>query len=189
MTATPAPDPLGSSVERALARAAATLRDGSVPAEALAEWVPSRRRLLLRLAPTMRPLGEVWRVGSLLLSAGEAGWFTGGTATRAAERGRPGYQSASREERREIAAAALRGGYLVGTAVNFDASPLPLDGDGLRALGTDAPVGVFPAPGAAGETVDEVRVRWRPGAELSAAPTLEQFLEERVRLIVEREGA
>jgi hypothetical protein len=34
-----------------------------------------------------------------------------------------------------------------------------------------------------------VRVRWRAGADLSTAPTLEAFLEERVRLIAEREGA
>ncbi|WP_416445254.1 hypothetical protein AB3K78_00640 [Leucobacter sp. HNU] len=190
MTAAPGPDPLRTLVEQALARASAALRAASVPTEALAELVPARRRMLIRLAPTMRPLGEVWRVGSLLISADRPGWFTGGTATRAAERGRPGYQSVSREERREIAAAALRGGYPVGTPVSFDAVPLPLDGDGLRALGPDAPVGVLSIGGGAdGHPAEDVRVRWRAGAELSTAPTLDAFLTERVRLISEREGA
>lgn len=190
MTAAHGPDPIRILVEQALAGAAAELRAAAVPTEALAELVPARRRMLIRFAPTMRPLGEVWRVGSLLISADRNEWFTGGTATRAAERGRPGYQSVSREERREIAAAALRGGYAEGSSVSFDAVPLPLDGDGLRALGSDAPVGVLSVEGGPGAApTEEVRVRWRAGADLSTAPTLEAFLEERVRLIAEREGA
>lgn len=190
MTAAHDSDPIRTVVEQALARASTALRAASVPTEALAELVPARRRMLIRFAPTMRPLGEVWRVGSLLISADRNEWFTGGTATRAAERGRPGYQSVSREERREIAAAALRGGYAAGSSVNFDAVPLPLDGDGLRALGSEAPVGVLPIDGGSGEAqTEEVRVRWRAGADLATAPTLEAFLAERVRLIAEREGA
>ena len=73
--------------------------------EGLAEYVPAGHRLLvLPRAATMRPLGESWRLGSLLLD-GEGSLYAAGRATRAAERGRPGYQSTSREQRREIAAA------------------------------------------------------------------------------------
>ena len=102
--------------------------------------------------------------------------YAAGRATRAAERGRPGYQSASREERREIAAAALRGGYPVGTPVNYDAVPIPIATvvhDDSAA--TDGPVGM--SGGA-------LRVRWRPGASLDGAPTLQTFLAERVDLLV-----
>lgn len=177
--------------------------------EGLAEFVPAGTRFKVLPRPaTMRPIGEVWRLGLLLLgtefgvgpeaAAGKApqhGNAAGaeqlpttrlwgvGRATRAAERGRPGYQSASREERREIAAAALRGGYAIGTPVNFEARPLPLDAEGLLALGptdTTCPIGF---------SGDEVRVRWRPGAPLEGAQTLADYLTERVDLIIHRGSA
>lgn len=160
---------------RACADAVAALRSAGVPPEALAEYVPGARRLLVLPKPaTMRSLGEVWRLGSLLLDT-EGGLWAAGRATRAAERGRIGYQSISREERRDIAAAALRGGYATGSPVNFDAQPLSLDEDALRALGPQSPIGL--ADG-------EVRVRWRAGAALEGAPSLEQYLSERVTLLV-----
>lgn len=152
------------------------LREAGIAPEALAELVPEGRRLLLlRRAAAMRPLGEVWRLGSLLLGT-DGRLYAAGRATRSAERGRVGYQSLSREERRELAAAALRGGYPAGAAVNFDAVPLPLDAAGVSALGPDAPFGL-----AGGE----LRVRWRAGAPLDGAPTLEQYLAERVGLLVD----
>ncbi len=112
--------------------------------------------------------------GALILWTG-ALWAAGG-ATRAAERGRAGYQSISREERRDLAAAALRGGYEIGAPVNFDAAPLLLDEIDLRALGRDCPIGWAD---------DEVRVRWRPGAPLEGASTLEGFLRERAALLID----
>lgn len=68
----------------------------------------------------MRQIGEVWRLGMLLLSP-DGALYAQGLSTRAAERGRPGYQSASREVRRDLAAAALAGGFTVGTPVHFNA--------------------------------------------------------------------
>lgn len=170
-----------AAVERAGAaahRAADQLRDASVAQEELAEYVPSRRGFLRMKPPTMRPLGSVWRLGSLLLDA-DGALFALGHATRAAERGRPGYQSVSREERREIAAAALRGGYAAGTEVNYDAVPIPLDSaspETVLTLASELPVGFDSG---------EVRVRWRVGAPLSGAPTLEAFLHERVDLMID----
>lgn len=165
---------------RACRDAAGTLREAGTQPEALAELVPEGRRFgVLRRPATMRPLGEVWRLGVLLLGAGGVPMLhAAGRATRAAERGRPNYQDLSREDRRDIAAAALRGGYPVGAPVNFDATPLPLDTGPMLALGPDAPIGVHGATG-------EVRVRWRPGASIDSAPALARYLEERVGLLVD----
>ncbi len=164
--------------EAAARDAASRLHDAAIAPEELAEYVPSRRGFLRMKPPTMRPLGSVWRLGALLLDANGA-LFALGHATRAAERGRPGYQSVSREERREIAAAALRGGYTAGTEVNYDAVPIPLDPaspEAILALASELPVGFDSG---------EVRVRWRAGAPLSGAPTLDAFLTERVDLLID----
>lgn len=160
---------------RACAEAARALQQAGVVPEGLAEFVPERRVLrVFRRGAAMRPIGEAWRLGSLLLGT-DGALYSAGHATRAAERGRAGYQSLSREERRDIAAAALRGGYPVGAPVNYDAVPIALDGPGLRDAGGELPLGV--RDGA-------VRVRWRQGAPLEGAPTLEQYLSERVELLI-----
>lgn len=180
------PDSAEAAHDGALSRAAAAceravseLLAAQVPTEALAEYVPPRRVMLITRAATMRPLGKVWRIGSLLLGT-DASLYAVGRATRAAERGRPGYQSLSREERRELAAAALRGGYAAGEAVNYDAEPILLSPDTpetLRALAN--------ATGPVGYAAGELRVRWRAGAQLDGAPTLASFLAERVTLLID----
>ncbi|WP_336659006.1 hypothetical protein [Leucobacter sp. USHLN153] len=162
----------------ASAREAERLEAAGVEREALAEFVPARRGFLRRKPAVMRPVGEAWRVASILL-APDGTMYALGHATRSAERGRPGYQSVSREERREIAAAALRGGYPVGTPVNYDAAPLPLDPDDVEAL-RSAPQSL-----PVGFAEGEVRVRWRIGAPLSGAPALSDFLRERVDLLID----
>ncbi|WP_449278233.1 hypothetical protein [Leucobacter sp. GX24907] len=177
------------------ASAAARLREHGVPSEGLAIFEEPRRRFLRTRPARLRPSGRVWRLGTLLLDE-DGSLHAAGRATRAAERGRPGYQSQSREERREIAAAALRGGYDAGEPVNFDARPLlgsaalaaaGLEGSSpsdeaevLRRLPDDAPIGI--ADG-------ELRVRWRPGAPLEGAAPLAQYLDERMDLIVNRAEA
>lgn len=161
---------------RACAETVDALRIAGVEPEGLAEFVPAGRRLLVLPKPaTMRPLGEVWRLGALLLGTDGRLWAAG-RATRAAERGRVGYQSLSREERLDLAAAALHGGYPAGAAVNFDAAPLPIDEASLRALGPDAPIGL---------SGGELRVRWRAGTSLEGAQTLGQYLRERAGLLIE----
>ena len=194
---TSTPDPatvaqIAADAQTALQQAAVQLRDADVEPEHLAELVPEHRRLLIIRRPAvMVPRGRVWRLGVLLLEAVPAHTsvsptlLAAGRATRAAERGRPNHQSVSREERREIAAAALRGGYPEGTAVHFDAVPIPLDAEGIAQLASvpraDMPVGATHA---------ELRVRWRAGAPLDPAPTLQQYVRERVQLILDPpEGA
>lgn len=160
----------------ACSETAAALSSAGIPTEALAEFVPAGTRLRFFPRPAiMRPIGEVWRVGTLLLGT-EGTLWAGGPATRAAERGRVGYQSVSREERRDIAAAALRGGYPIGAPVNFDARPLPLDEASVRALPPDAPIGF--ADG-------RIRVRWRAGAPFEGAQTLDRYLRERAGLLID----
>ena len=159
------------------------LQAAGVEPEALAEFVPAGRRwLVLPRAATMRPLGEVWRLGALLLGT-DGTLYAAGRATRAAERGRPGYQSASREERRELAAAALPGGYPAGTPVNFDVTQIRLVELVTR---HDPPEPEAPAehPLPLGVHDGELRVRWRPGASLDGAATLDAYLAERVELLV-----
>lgn len=168
-------------------QAASRLQEAGITPDALAEYVPERRVLLVRRKAMMRPLSAAWRIGTLLLTT-DGTLYAHGHSTRSAERGRPSFQSESREERREIAAAALRGGYDVGTAVSYDAQLL------LEAAttGTDSLTGaVFdpdPAPAArelpVGFADGEVRVRWRAGATLAGAQTLAAFLAERVDLLV-----
>jgi len=171
----------------ACSEAARALREAAVELEALAELVPERRRLgIFRRPATMRKLGGAWRLGVLLLGddADEISLYAMGRTTRAAERGRAGYQSRSLEDRRDLAAAALRGGYPPGTPVNFDARRLPLDGSALGRLCPELPIDLH-AAASDDETRLEVRVRWRPGAALDDAPTLERYLTERVALLVD----
>lgn len=159
---------------RACTDTADKLRAAGVATEHLASVIPPRRVLLWTRPARMEPLGTVWRIGPLLLDA-EGHLYAAGQTTRAAERGRPSYQSESREERREIAAAALRGGFPAGTPVNFDAVPLPLTEGLLEAAdGAEWPIGL---------SGHEVRVRWRPGASLEGAQTLAAFLQDRAALL------
>ena len=176
-------------------QAISALHAAGIAPEALAKLIPEHRRFLRRIPPAMRPMGAVWRLGVLLLVSPEDHvspaptsrrrqdpvpplplWFVAGPSTRSAERGRPNYQSASREERREIASAALRGGYPIGTVVHFDAVALPQDDSGLSGLGDDSPVGLH-------EGVP--RVRWRAGMPLASSGEFERYVSERVGLLVE----
>ena len=176
------------NIVRAAVDSAEQLRSAGVQTEAIAEYVAPRRVMLVHRPATMQPLGEVWRLGVLLLnaeaglslqgaggtSAGDSLLYVAGKATRSAKRLHPGNQSISREERRDIAAAALKGGYPEGRPVNYDVQPIELDDDALRSLDASHPLGVVG---------DEVRVRWRAGASLDGAPTLAAYLAERVDLL------
>lgn len=170
--------------------------------EALAQYVAERGAFVWRRKPTMRPLGMAWRLGTLLIRT-DGALYAHGRSTRAAERGRPSFQSESREERREIAAAALRGGFGVGTPVSYDAllllgaaSPCGDDLAGavfdpdLAAAGSETAGSETARSGAAARELPvglaggEVRVRWRAGAPLAGAQTLADFLSERVELLI-----
>lgn len=173
-------------VRRALADAAARLAAAGARAEALAEYVPAGRTLLVPRAERLRPLGRVWRLGVLLLLASPENakqaeraeradsppvLFATGSLTRAGEPGRPTYVAASSERRRQLRVAAYRGHFAPGTSVNFDARPIRLDA-GL--VGASGPLTV--QHGAA-------CVRWTPSNPDALTP-FDTYLAERVALLV-----
>lgn len=164
------------SVLATVRQAGERLRAAGVDPEDLATYVPERRRLLIKRRATMLPVGYVWRLGSLLVGADGAdpALFVAGRATRAAVRPHPGNQSVSLEERRDLAAAALHGGFPEGASVHFDAVEVPLTEAGITGLAPELPLGIV---------AGELRVRWRAGAALDGAQTLAAYLDERVELL------
>lgn len=158
-----------SELDRAVDRlAGAGARD-----EALAEYVPERRVLGVPRKPVLKSLGRVWRLGVFLLGA-DGSLYETGLTTRALEPGRPAYQSASAEQRREYRAAASRGRFPHGETVNFDALPVVLDVDALRA-----------STGRLFLDGDRARVRWNATAGDADAVELAAYLADRVELLAE----
>lgn len=159
-------DPIAEARARFAAAAAAL---ATVPDDAVAEFVPPSRRLGLRRAARLRPVGRAWRLGVLLLSADGTVRATG-SVTRAVPPGHPGHMAASTEQRRQVRDAAFRGPFPEGATVWFD-SPV-ID---LAAL-----------DGAAGPLFlrdGRVLVRWSVSADDDAARELGPYLDERVALI------
>ena len=183
-------------VRAALADAAARLAAAGARTEALAEYVPPSRVLLVPRPERLRPMGSVWRLGVLLLVAEGAddtasttgepagdmptlppALFATGSLTRAHEPGRTTFIAASAERRRQLRVAAFRGHYPSGTSVNFDAAPIPLD---ASLVGASGPVTV--RDGAA-------FVRWVP-SNPDALTDFDAYLAERVALLADLpEGA
>lgn len=161
-----------SGLERtraAIADAVRRLVEAGARDEALARYVGDRRVLGIRRPARMEPIGRVWRLGTLLLGR-NGSVFATGMLTRSLPPGRPAYQSVSAEERRDYRAAAHRGRFAEGEAVNFDAAPIALDetladASGPLLLRDDEPV-----------------VRWS-GASDAFVP-LSDYLRDRVDLLV-----
>lgn len=159
-------------VRRLLNAAVAQLNGAQARDEALGIFQPARRVMLIRRAPVMLPIGRVWRLGVLLLDSGANVYATGST-TRVLQPGRPAFQSLSAEKRRMYRAAAFRGPFARGETVNFDASPIPLAADELRA--GSGPLFVRGA---------RALVRWNPAVGDDAAVDLDSYLNDRVGLLV-----
>ena len=183
----PADEAAIAHVRAALADAAAQLAAAGARTEALAEYVPAGRVLLVPRPERLRPLGSVWRLGVLLLAAPqqsegpvaadassgfhEPQLFSTGSLTRSHEPGRATFIAASAERRRQLGVAAFRGRFPPGTSVNFDATPLPLD---RSLVGSSGVLSV--REGAA-------YVRWRTG-DPDAVADFDSYLAERVSLLV-----
>ncbi len=140
--------------------------------EALAEYVPSRRVLLIDRPSQMRPLGRVWRLGVVLLSPDGSLHATGAT-TRAVEPGHPGHVALSVEDRREHRAAAYRGPFTRGETVNYDAAPIPLTVEALR-----------PSTGPLLLRDGQVLVKWSASLGDEAAAPFGPYLSERAELLL-----
>ncbi len=153
-------------------RTAAELGAAGARDEALAEFVPAHRVLLIDRPARMRPLGRVWRLGVVLLAADGSLRATGGI-TRAVEPGHPGHMAVSVEDRREHRAAAFRGPFARGETVNYDAVPIPLEAEALR-------TGAGPLLLRDGR----VLVRWSASLGDDAAAPFAPYLAERVELLL-----
>jgi len=177
-------------VRAVLTDAAARLAAAGARTEALAEYVPPSRVLLVPRPERLRPLGSAWRLGVLLLmaegaddshssspTAGESpmrlpALFATGSLTRAHEPGRTTFIAASAERRRQLRVAAFRGHYPPGTSVNFDAAPIPLDSS------------LVGAPGPLTVRDGDAFVRWVP-SNPDALTGFDAYLAERVALLVD----
>lgn len=161
-----------AAVRALVRRTAAELAAAGARDEALAEFVPAHRVLLLDRSARMQPLGRVWRLGVVLLAADGSLRATGGI-TRAVEPGHPGHMAVSVEDRREHRAAAFRGPFARGETVNYDAAPIPLE---VEALTT----GRGPLLLRDGR----VLVRWSASLGDDAAAPFAPYLVERVDLLL-----
>lgn len=119
-------------IRSALAEAVRRLTEAGARDEALAEFVGRRRTFGIPREPVLRQIGRVWRLGVLLL-ASDGGLRATGQLVRAAPPGRTQYISVSAETRRAFRAAAERGHFDDGETVDFDAPPIELTAEALRA--------------------------------------------------------
>jgi hypothetical protein len=161
-----------AGIRASLERARTRLTEAKARDEALAEFVPARRVMLIMREPTMVPVARVWRLGVLLLGTTDGLWATG-SITRSLEPGRPAYQSESAERRRAYRAAAFRARFPKGETVNFDAHPIELDAAALA--------------GSAGPLVldaDRALVLWNATLGRDSALPLDEYLDDRVGLLV-----
>jgi hypothetical protein len=155
-----------------LKRTADELAAGGARDEALARFVPGRRVLGMTGRPSMKPLGRAWRLGVLLL-ARDGTLYATGAITRAVEPGHPGHVAVSAEQRREVRAAAHRGPFVEGEAVNYDTAPIELVPDALRT--TTGPLLLRDG---------RLLVRWSASAPDDAAAPFERYLAERADLLL-----
>jgi hypothetical protein len=159
------------SVPPLLAATVARLQAAGAPVEALGEMRQGRGIGSLRTAPTLQPVGHVWRLGALLLTA-DGRLFATGQITRAIQ---PQLgvtnRSESAERRRDIRRAAVRGRFPEGETINHGFIAIALDTDSL--LAGSGPLTIVG---------DTVFVQW--SARLGSRP-LADYLAERARLLTE----
>ena len=158
----------------AVARAVRELAAASGRTETLAEYVPERRVLGLPRAARMTAIGDVWRLGVLLLDA-DGRLYATGRVVRAERPARKSVIAESVAEHRAYRAAAVKGGIPEGATVVFDAAPLELEA-GVLAEGRGPLVLTHGADGVV------VGVRWDPSSAEAVMP-LEAYLAERVDLL------
>lgn len=140
--------------------------------EAVAEFVPPRRRFLITRAAAMVPLTRAWRLGVFLLGHDRT-LYEVGLLTRAIEPGHPGFQSLSAETRRVHRAAAFAGPFERGEIVNFDCHPIELDAATLTA-----------STGRLFLREGQPMVRWATSSDDRLVRRFDQYLSERVDLLV-----
>jgi hypothetical protein len=144
----------------------------SPPSEQLAELIVPNRFLGIRRSGRLRRRGEVWRLGIFLMDA-NGNLFRAGETVRAENLPHTDHNSAYKAERREIAYLAFRAGYSPGTVVNFRAARIDVDVDSLS-----NPTSPLFVRGRG------VAVRWRIGAPDVEAVLLNDYVAERLDLLL-----
>ncbi len=162
-------DAAAATATAAVASALAELTSAHAATEALAEYRPAHRTLLIPRAASFVPRGSVWRLGVLLLAA-DGALFATGAVTRARDPKHPNYTSVSGEERRELREAARRAGFGIHDTVNFDALPLPID----ETLGMAGPLRLRGG---------ELTVSWNGSGTADSLRPFADYLRERVALL------
>lgn len=168
-----------AQAREAVDRAVRELSAASARTETLAEYVPERRVLGLPRAARMTIVGDVWRLGVLLLDADGRVYATG-RVIRAERPVRKSVIAESVAEQRAYRAAAVKGGIPEGATVVFDAAPIELDAHALADAAAPGTAPVVLANDAAG--APQVAVRWDP-ARADAVIPFESYLAERVELL------
>ncbi len=163
-------DDAASNVRTAIAAAVARLTAAGARTETLAELRIPRRIGPIARAPRFTAIGEVWRLGVLLLTA-DGRLYATGAVTRARDPRHPNFTSVSGEERREVREAARRSGYAPGQALDYDAVPLPMD----ETLGSVGPL--MQRDGA-------LFVSWNGSRAADSLTPFADYLDERVELLV-----
>ncbi|GAB3394054.1 hypothetical protein GCM10027568_23970 [Humibacter soli] len=183
-------DANAAAIERiraGLVDATARLAAAGARTEALAEYEAPGRVLLIPRAERLRPIGRVWRLGVILLgvTGGRADGggddhgadapptvYATGSVTRSHEPGRPTYQAASAERRRQLRVAAYRGRFAQGESVNYDAEPIALD---ESLVGSSGVLTVMDG---------HALVRWSP-SDPGATTDFDGYVADRVGLLVD----
>lgn len=142
-----------------------------IPTEAVGAYESSRRRFLFTRAERIVPLTRAWRLGILLID--EEGQLRSAGATLRAHQPPAilGYASESARHRDELRHAAIRGGFAEGETVHYDT--YVIDCEIVRA--ETGPISLRD-----GRPV----VRWHLNTSLTSAIPLEQYLEERLELLI-----
>jgi hypothetical protein len=144
----------------------------SPPSEQLAELIVPNKFLGIRRSGRLRRRGEAWRLGIFLMDA-NGNLFRAGETVRAENLPHTDHNLAYKAERREIAYLAFRAGYSPGTVVNFRAARIDVDVESF-ASGT-GPLFVRGR---------DVAVRWRIGAPDVEAVLLNDYVAERLDLLL-----
>lgn len=172
--------------------------------EGLAVLEPARRRVWGTRPARMRAFGRGVRLGTLVLQTSSvepreseviALWSAGETLRTHDPPAVLGYTSASARARDVMRASAIRGGYEEGEIVHYGLVPLDAagltdsrDGTGGTTVSGAAAMAMGGVTAVSGRGVpigvrDGVPVvPWRPGAPLTSAPTVRDYLLERIAL-------
>lgn len=162
-----------SRLRAILTEAVDTLQAAGINSEQLASLVPSRKRWFFTQKARFEPTGKIWPLGVLLLGT-DAELYSIGETTRAVAPGYPGHVSLDRERRRELTSIAHRGPFPEGTVIHFNAHHIDIQpGSELDAT---SPVIL---------DNDVALVRWNPGISSADARPFEEYIQERVQLLIE----